>query len=193
MRRWLETVTRARLAASALAAVALLGGAGWMVEVELLLGLSGLVGVAGIGAVGWRSWADALPLQLGRVAVRLELNGHKAFQVRAMLGRGRALRAPVGRARWLPEAGPPIALRVVGPGVASLVGPWTVLVLDEHDAIAGPGALEVEIEGAEAGRQWAARGRWTEAELVEARLVSAVRRQGGAVGWDAAGWDAAQA
>lgn len=191
MRRWLETVARSHLVVGTLGVVVALGAAGWVVEAELLWAASLASAGLGGGAVGWRLWSDALPLRLGRAAVRLEINGHPAFQVRAMLGRGRALRGPVATAVWVPAEGAARPLRVVGPGVAALVGPWTVLVIDDEGVAIGAGALQVEVGGSEAGRSWKASARWTGEQIFEGRLVSVVQRRGGRVGWDATGWEGA--
>lgn len=188
--RWLETVARTRLVGALLGVVGLFAMSGWLADAELLLAVSGLSGFAGTGAVGWRLWADTLPLKLGQHAATLEINGHRAFQARAMLGRGRMLTSPWCEARWVPEQGEPHALTMVGPGVTALLGPWTVLAVDLHDQIVGPGTVEVRLGGREGRQTHEVDGRWMRERLSVKGLAPALLNDGGQLRWSVAGWDA---
>lgn len=152
---------------------------GWM-------GLSGLALVGGAWLQLRRRALVALPLELGRVAVRASIDGRTVVRVRARLGRGRRLRDPSVSARFVTSDGQEHVLPTLWP-VNEVTGAFTVSVLDREGITAGAGALTMRVEVRAADRTWHAERSWD--ALRDGRFAAPVVREGGRWAHDRARWD----
>lgn len=172
-------------AAGALVLAALLGGT---VAVALLVAGALVVALAG-GLLAVRVHLARMPLELAPVAVRMRIDGHPAFGFRARLGRGRSLEHARAVVRFVPESGEPVALSPLLPDGTSLVGPWSLVVVDRHERCTGSGRFEVQVKASERGRHWAASRAYASNDLHDGRFEPAQIVDGGGLRWRRDAWD----
>lgn len=151
-----------------------------------------LVCVAGIAALsGGAVWQrrrriDALPLEIGRHAVRDEVDGRPVVRFRARLGRGRRAEEVKASVRFVGPDGHEHTLPVAIPA-PEVCGPWTVTAADSAGHTAGPGVLEVRVEVREGGRRWSADARFTSVQA--GRFVPPAFRAGRSLRLERDRWD----
>lgn len=135
---------------------------------------AGLAGVAAALGLAWGSArAASLPLEIGDLALRGEVDAVPVLRFRVRLGLGRAYRDPAARV-WIVGDGAERELPVTLPS-GRLVGPLTVVARDPERRATAASRLRIEVRVTGGGREWTA-----------ARELAAPTR----TGWfDAARWD----
>lgn len=157
--------------------------------VAALIGGSIAVGALLVGAIlaigsglslAARVHLDRLPLTLSARGLTTRLDGHPAFQFRAQLGRGRRMDRARATVRFLPDGGgEPVVLEPLMDHGEGLFGPWTLVVVDRHERISGPGTFEVRVTAREGDRAWEAESAYRTDELQPGRFVPALRESRG--------------
>jgi hypothetical protein len=172
--------------------VAMVPGISLLATGELWLGGAAVAtAVFGSSAASlWRLRLDRLPLELSRTGLVGELSGHRVVRFRARLGRGRVLSDPAATVQWLPDDGEPTPIDVVGPGVAHLLGAWTVLAIDRGQHLGEAGTLEVTVRGREGERDWQVSRQFPIGELRHGTFAGGLEHRGGKLSVVPRTWDA---
>lgn len=155
------------------------------------VGLTAIAMGAG-AAAGWGAWyrrrVSTLPLEIAPVALVGRLDGHPVYRFRLRLGHGRPMHDARAEVSFVGPAGETPLAPVLGEA-PTLLGPWTLAVVDRAHAADGPGSFRVRAEVTEGGRTWRAERTWPREALRPGRFAPAVRIRHGRLEWEGP-WDA---
>ena len=157
---------------------------------DLALVTVSLLGGAGVAAAGWwRQSLLSLPLELSKTGLQDLLGGHPVYRFRVRLGRNRMateVRIDVhfeGEKTLVP-------LQPVVSALPSVVGPWTVVVVDRDRTCEGPGRFVVRVRAQEGERVWEVGAQYERSELLTGRFGADLRVEGERLVVDPDQWSA---